>query len=261
MIAWSSAVVELDRIELDPATIRANLERLLGVPARPGGGRRPRACAGAPSGAAVTTARAAGGGRGGRHARLQRHALRARPARRRPAGGARQDHRGGARRRGGGSHPPQRPLLGAPCRPRRAARPARHIRPGVRAVLARDPPAECGAGAGLGERQAASAGGAAREPPGRRGHRAPPPRTRRSKQEDVESRARRGAHLFAPGSAAGDGLRGHVGGRAGRGEAGDRGAAACPSSRWRRGASGPMRWGGGSTCGPRFARACVPAAT
>ena len=29
VIAWSSAVVELDRIELDPATIQANLERLL----------------------------------------------------------------------------------------------------------------------------------------------------------------------------------------------------------------------------------------
>ena len=29
VIAWSSAVTELDRIELDPATIRANLERLL----------------------------------------------------------------------------------------------------------------------------------------------------------------------------------------------------------------------------------------
>jgi len=29
VIAWSSAVLELDRIELDPETIQANLERLL----------------------------------------------------------------------------------------------------------------------------------------------------------------------------------------------------------------------------------------
>ena len=29
VIAWSSAVVQLDQIELDPETIRANLERLL----------------------------------------------------------------------------------------------------------------------------------------------------------------------------------------------------------------------------------------
>ena len=29
VIAWSSAVIELDRIELDPETIQANLERLL----------------------------------------------------------------------------------------------------------------------------------------------------------------------------------------------------------------------------------------
>ena len=28
-IAWSSAVIELDRVELDPETIRANLDRLL----------------------------------------------------------------------------------------------------------------------------------------------------------------------------------------------------------------------------------------